>query len=412
MTITACRLGAFAVVLALTASGSAQEWIRFRGPNGNGIGQGTLPVQWTDKDLNWKVALPATGNSSPVLWGERIFITAGDKSTGRRHVLCLQAADGKTLWSRQFDARAYKMHTRSSIASATPTVDKDRLYTSWATPDKYLVLALDHQGQTVWEADLGPYKSQHGFGPSLILHEDLLIAPNDQDGGGSLIALDAATGKVRWQLPRQPKNATYSTPCVFLNHGRAELIFTNWQHGITAVDPQTGKIAWELSVFDTKQQERAVASPVVAGDLILGTCGFVTAQKHLVAVRPASGTQPAQEVWRLEKAVSYLPSPLVKGDRVFLCSEQGITTWLERATGKEIWQQRVPGSYSGSPVLAGDHIYCVSNEGDVLVLAAADKFQQLGRSSLGEPTQSTPAIAGGCIYFRTNTQLISLGGPK
>jgi outer membrane protein assembly factor BamB len=393
-----------------------QEWTRFRGPNGSGLSSAiTVPVHWTEKDYNWKIKLPGKGNSSPVLWGDKLFVTAGDNETGKRIVQCVNAVDGKNLWTREFEARPYKMHLRSSIATATPAVDKDRLYVTWATPDQYTAMGLDHDGKLVWQANLGPFKSQHGFGVSPIVHEDLVIVGNDQDGGGSLIALDSQNGKVRWQLPRNPKNATYSTPCVY-QRGQAapELIFTNWQHGITAVDPKTGKATWEISVFDTAKQERAIASPVVAGDLILGTCGFVTAQKHLVAVRPGDpqqGVKP-KEVWRIEKAVSYLPTPLVKGERVYCCSEQGIATCLDQGTGKVIWQERVTGSYSGSPVCVGEHIYCVSNSGDVLVLAASDKFRVVARNALGEGTQSTPAVAGGRIFFRTETHVISIGGSR
>jgi outer membrane protein assembly factor BamB len=345
-----------------------------------------------------------------VLWGEKLFVTSGESQSGKRIVLCLNAADGRTLWKRELDGAAYKMHKRNSVATGTPTVDAERLYMSWATPDRHTILAMDHQGKTEWEADLGPVKAGHGFGISPIRFDDLVIAGNDQDGGGSLVALDCRTGTIRWQVPRKSGNATYATPCVHQPHGRpAELIFTNWQHGITSVDPKTGKVNWELVCFDPTRPERAIASPVMAGDLILGTCGFVSAQKHFVAVRP--GNQP-KEVWRVEKAVSYLPTPLVKGDRVFLCSEQGIASCLEASTGKLIWQERVGGSYSGSPVCAGDRIYCVADDGEVIVLAASDRFELLGRGSLGEPTQSTPAIAGGRIYFRTKAHLMSLGGKK
>jgi outer membrane protein assembly factor BamB len=188
------------------------------------------------------------------------------------------------------------------------------------------------------------------------------------------------------------------------------LVFTNWQHGITAVNPVTGTVAWELSVFDTRKQERAIASPVVAGDLVLGTCGFVTAQKHLVAVRP--GTDGPREVWRLERAVSYLPTPLVKGDLVFLCSERGVATCLQAATGTVVWQERLPAEFSASPVCAGERLYCVSNDGDVYVLAASATYRQLARNALGEPTQSTPAVASGRLYFRTASHLMCLGGSR
>jgi outer membrane protein assembly factor BamB len=402
----------FFLIVAAGRTAHAQEWTRFRGPNGSGLSDTkSIPVEWTEKDFLWKVPVPGVGHSSPVLWGDRLFLTAGEKETGKRIVLGIDAATGKTVWTQTFPARRYKMHQRNSIATATPAVDAQRLYVSWATPDKYTVSALDHNGNPRWEADLGPYKSAHGFGVSLIVHDDLVLAGNDQDGGGSLVALEAATGQVRWRVPRKPKNATYSTPCIYRpNQGSSQAIFTNWQHGITAVDLKAGKVAWEISVFDTKRQERSVASPVVAGNLILGTCGFATGQKHMVAIDPAgSADGKPREVWRMEKSVSYLPTPLVKGARVYACSEQGIASCLDLATGKVIWQERVPGSFSASPICVGDRIYCVSNEGDVLVLAAADQFRLVARNKLGERCQSTPAVAGGRLYVRTSGHLIAIG---
>ncbi len=248
---------------------------------------------------------------------------------------------------------------------------------------------------------------------SLTLFKDLLILPNEPDGNGSIVAVKTATGQQKWKTPRHGKNATYSTPCVYRPKDRApELIFTNWQHGITALDPQTGQVNWESSVFAPTKQERAISSPVIAGDLVLGTCGFVTGQKHFVALRPYAADGKAQEVWRQEKAVSYLPTPLVKGAWIFCCSEQGIGTCLHAATGKVLWQERLGGTFSASPVCVGERIYCVSDTGKVVVLAATDTFDVLAENQLGEAIQSTPALAKGRIYFRTESQLISLGGKK
>src|SRR5581483_11932623 len=173
-------LGWLSLVLAQDAP-RPDEWARFRGPNGTGIGTADLPASWADKDYRWKAKLPGLGNSSPVLWGERLFVTAGDKA-GARYLLCHHADDGRLLWRRDFDSPKYKMHKRNTVATATPAVDARHVYIPWATPDKYVVMAVDHAGKTSWEVELGPYKSQHGFGVSPILFEDLLILPNEQDG--------------------------------------------------------------------------------------------------------------------------------------------------------------------------------------------------------------------------------------
>jgi outer membrane protein assembly factor BamB len=388
---------------------SGQEWARFRGANGAGVSAASLPVKWTDADYRWKAELAGTGHSSPVLWGERLFVTAGDNKTGQRIALCLSTRDGSVLWRQDFDAARYSMHARNSIATATPAVDEKHVYFSWAVPEKCELIAVDHAGKLAWQADLGRFKGNHGFGSSPIVVGKLVVLANDQDGAGFLVALDRDTGDVRWKIPRKSGNATYATPCVYKPKDGGELlIFTNWKHGITAIEPESGKIRWELSCFDPKSQERSIASPVIAGDLIVGTCGFVTAQKHFVAVRPEG--KEVKEVWRLEKAVSYLSTPLVKDGRIYLCSEVGIATCLDATTGKQLWQERLSNNFSASPVLAGNQIYCVANDGTVYVLAAADQFRLLGRSSLGEATQSTPAIAGGTIYFRTPGHLFALGG--
>ena len=400
------------IVLALLCPLAAlgEEWSRFRGPNGTGVSDATtIPTTWTVKDFLWKVEIPGAGHSSPVVWGDKVFVTSADKS-GKRLVVCLDAASGKTRWRKEFAATSYKTHQRNSIATSTPAVDSERVYLAWATPEKLTLMALDHQGEVVWQNDHGPFKSQHGFGVSPILHGDLVILPNDQDNAGSIIAVEAKTGKVRWTVPRKPKNATYSTPCIYQPRGQpAELIFTNWQHGVTSLDPKTGKTLWEISIFEVNKQERAIASPVIAGDLILATCGFVTAQKHFVAVKPPTGDGKPEEVWRIEKAVSYLPTPLVKGDLVFLCSEVGMGTCLNAKTGKILWQERVGENFSASPVCASDRIYCVGNDGVVVVLAASEKFQILAKNALGEPTQSTPAISDGRMFLRTEAHLIAVG---
>jgi len=404
----------FGTLVLLAPNAYAQEWSRFRGPNGSGLAEGAaIPSQWTDKDYNWKAAIPGVGHSSPVLWGERLFLTSGMPKTGERLVLCLDAVSGKTKWTRNLTGAAYRIHQRNTFASATPAADAKRLFVSFATPAKYEVLALSHEdGKTLWEADLGPFKSQHGFAMSPIVHDDLVIVGGDQDKAGWLAALDAADGKVRWKIPRQSGNATFSTPCVYQPaKGEAQIIFTNWQHGITAVEPKTGAVIWEKSVFEPSKSERAIASPVVAGDLVLGTCGFVTAQKHFVAIKPGSSDKKIepQEMWRVEENVAYIPSPIVKGERIFLCSERGVVSCLELATGKVVWQERLDAEFSASPICIDNRFFCISHFGEVFVLAAADRYAILARNDLGERVQSSPAVANGRLYLRTWDHLICLG---
>jgi outer membrane protein assembly factor BamB len=399
-----------------------QEWTRFRGPNGSGVSPDAVPVKWTEKDYNWKVLLPGIGHSSPVLWGERVFVTSADDRTGRRHALCLRAGDGRTLWSREFPGQRHGKHQDNSFATATPAVDERHLYLCWGGPKEILVIALNHRdGKEVWRTDLGPYRAGHGFGASPVVHDGLVIVPNDQDGPSFVAALDCDSGKVRWKAPRRGKSS-YSTPCVYLPKGEgrpAELIFTNWDQGITSLDPKTGRTNWEANLFDKRHIETAIASPVTAGDLVLGACGWLGVRQEVVAVRPGTGTgtgtgktEAAKEAYRINRAVPLCTTPLVKDDLLFLWSDGGTVTCASAATGAVHWRQRVPGSYYSSPVCAGGHVYNVSRDGDVVVLAASKRFAQVARNSLGEGSHATPAVAAGRIYFRTFSHLIAVGGPS
>jgi outer membrane protein assembly factor BamB len=391
-----------------------EEWTRFRGPNGTGIAHAPgLPLQWTLKDCLWRVELPGIGHSSPVIWGERLFITSGVEKTGVRIISCLRTADGRLIWQREFPMQTHPKSPNNSYASATPALDDDHVYVTLATPEHYLAMALRHSdGREVWRNDLGPFDGEHGYGASPIVVGRLVILTNEQNGPSSIIALDAASGVERWKTPRRTKKAAYSTPCLFEAPGAPpQLIVTSWAHGVSSLDPQTGKPLWELPVFTY----RVVGSPLVASGLIFAGCGGGGAGKPFVVVRPgnpAQGTKP-EVVYELPKPAPYVPTPVANGGLVFLFGDQGMVKCLDAASGSERWRQRVGGSYFGSPVRVDDRIYCISREGELVVLAATDKYQLLGRIPLGEPSSSTPAVCKGTMYLRTLSHVMAVGSrPK
>ena len=421
-------LAAVALVVSSVSAADEGEWSRFRGPNGTGISRGTtVPVTWTDADYNWKIKLPGTGHSSPVLWGKRIFLTCGLPVDARRTVLCLDAADGRTVWRRDYPSKTFRQHRDNCYASATPAADADGLVLTWTTPKEIVLLALDPDGREVWRRDLGPIVAEHGSGTSPVILGDLVVLTNDQDdtnlwpgdrsggrpvGKSSLVAVDRKTGRTRWQLQRRTALAAYSVPCLYRPEGGpAELIVTSTAHGITSVDPATGKVNWEV---DKIFRDRCVGSPVTAPGLVIAGYGYGSSGSLYVAVRPGSrerGIEP-KIIYQLKKPVPLVPTPVVKDGRLFLWHDDGRVQCRKVATGEVIWTQRVGGFYYGSPVWVDGRLYCISRKGEVVVLAASDEFKVLARVPLGEKSYATPAVADGVMYLRTLSRLFSLGGKK
>jgi outer membrane protein assembly factor BamB len=393
----------------LAPSVSAQEWSRFRGPNGSGVSTSVFPTKWTDKDYRWQVKLPGPGHSSPVLWGERLFVTSSD-GAGKLHVLCLDAASGRTLWSQDFPAGPPRGHADNNLASATPALDAQHVYVAWGTAREVVLLALTHAGKEVWRRDFGPFRGGHGFGSSPIVHDGLVILPCEQDGKDSIVAVDAATGQDRWRVARKSRN-TYATPCLYRTPGRpAELITVSYEDGIVSLDPATGRRHWDVDVFDKRHIEGAIASPIVHGDLILATAGWLGVRYETIAVRPGGAEGKVETVYKVDRGAPLVPTPVARGDLLFLWHDGGVVSCCSATTGENHWRERVNGSFYASPVIAGDHVYCSTRDGDMIVLAASKQFELVARIPLGEGTHASPAIAGGRMYVRTYSGILCLDG--
>ena len=426
-------LVASTILLASVSQG--QEWARFRGPNGQGTSHtDTIPVKWTEKDYNWKVTLPGGGHSSPVIWQDKVFVTSGDQKTGRGIILALRVSDGKVLWQREYALPAYGMNRLNSYATTTPTVDADHIYALWPTQKETILVVLDHQGNEVWKHPFGGVQCQHGAGSSPIVfadiviftyeHEDKYIKGNAQS---AWIAVDRKTGQIRWKLERETSAKTsYSTPCIYSpTAGRSQLIFTSLAHGMTAVDPNTGQVIWEVkSAFIS----RVVSSPVIAAlrqaqggeqsrtsGLLISTCGDAGSGKRLIAIKPGNEdkfTDPVEAYKIDSSSAPYVPTSLAKDDLLFTFHDQGHVSCLRSATGEQLWCEKPAGRFYGSPVWVNGKLYCITIDGEVVVLEAASTYKLLAVSPLGEKSHATPAVAGGRMYLRTFSHLISIGGKK
>src|ERR1051325_8828545 len=370
----------------------AQEWTRFRGPNGTGISHAkTIPTKITDADINWRIELPGTGHSSPVLWGEKIFLTVTGDKAGGISMLCINAHDGKIIWKRDFALTPFARHQFNSFASSTPAVDGERVYVAWNEPKHFMLNALDHGGKTIWQRDFGPFVSQHGCGISPIVYQGKVILGNEQDdmkfvkeqtrsGKSFVVAVDAKTGKTVWQTPRNSAVVAYSTPCVYEpKNGKPELIFDSQGHGIYALDPESGKVRWD---YEKAFDKRCVSSPLIAGNVIIGSCGTGGVGRYVAAVKPGDTTSSgsAELAWQMKKSAPYVVTGIVFDKLAWLWSDAGIVTCLDASTGNIRYQERVGGNYFGSPVWVDGRLFCVSTSGELVVLEASEKFNVLHSS--------------------------------
>jgi outer membrane protein assembly factor BamB len=281
-------------------------------------------------------------------------------------------------------------------------------------------LCTDHAGKDLWSYDMGPWKSQHGAGCSPILCDDLLILPNEQDGPtASMVALDKVTGSERWRTPRKGGLTAASTPVLFTpkTGGPTQVIVVSTAGGVTSIDPKNGKENWSVNGELNLRTLRSVSSPIATDELVLCTWGQGANDRQGVAIRPpAAGTGSAKVAykWPTGKEYPYVPSPVVKGDLLFTWSDIGVVTCMRVANGEKVWQQKVQGTgprteFYSSPIIAGDKLYNITKDGEVISLAAADKFRLLGTSPLGDRCYATPAVTGNILVIRTASRMVGVG---
>jgi len=375
-----------------------------------------FPVLWKEEHYLWKVTLPGVGHSSPIVWGRRVFITSAVDGGGKRLVLCYNADTGELRWSRVLPLPPGPRHRKNSHATATPATDGKRVFVSFSSASDYVLAAYSMDGELLWKRDLGPFVGQHGSGTSPIVYGGMVVLANHQDGESFVVAYDAATGAERWKLPRPggEQMASYSTPVVLNRPGKPDLlVFLCRSRGLYAVDPNSGEEVWYTGPFPF----RTVASPVVAGTVVVGTSGSGGQGKYLAVYDGASqgALSEADALWTRTRQIPYVPTPVVYNGLLFLWNDQGVVSCVEPRTGRRYWIARVTGAdgrpavYSSSPIVVNGYIYCPSERGDVAVLRASQEYELVGHCPLGEDVYATPAVARGRMYIRTTRSLICVG---
>jgi outer membrane protein assembly factor BamB len=396
-------LGLGACLLLSVNAARADNWPRFRGENGSGVSQEDgFSGPWKPDRVRWTVPVPGTGHSSPVIWGNKLFLTTASENGTTRSVLCFDADSGKQLWIRSIHLKANPKHPKSSWASATPAVDGERVYVTFADVEHYLLLAYDLEGDQIWEQDLGRFESQHGQGASPILFEELVILVNDQDGPSSIFARDKRTGREVWTAPRDrgAQSTSYATPFIYQPAGGPpQLICSSGFSGISGLDARTGKTVW--TTHSTPQ--RTVGSPVLCGGLVMQCCGQGGQGMLMVAVDPNGHGDVAESEIRYKRTrlLPYVPTPLSYRNYLFLWCDRGTVCCVDPTAGKDVWVKRIGGDFSASPIGASGMLFNIDEQGNVVVLAADREYKFLGKIPLGEASESTPAIANGRLYFRT-----------
>ncbi|MCY2984409.1 MAG: PQQ-binding-like beta-propeller repeat protein [Planctomycetota bacterium] len=391
------------------ASSANGKWARFRGENGLGVlPECQVQLPWQDSQVT-SVKLPGTGNGSPALYGDFAFLLAADSGDATRHVVAVNVAKNKVEWTKSYPSTKHTLHKFSSYASSTPCVDSERLYVAWADPENVVLKAMTHAGEEVWTRKLGRYVSQHGFGTSPILVDGKIVLLNSQDaqelpagvepGEDKMLAVDCKTGATVWETALPTTRVCYGVPSIRKVGDRTELICSTTAQGMFGMDMKNGSVVWSHNCFE----QRVCSSSVLLGNILIGTHGSGGGKDNRLV---AFDIDSRKELFRVNRAAPYVPTPVSVNGLLFLWSDSGIVTCVELSTGTSLWNNRIGGDYSGSPVVLGDKLINVSHDGVVNVLATTREFKKLGAIETGKTVRSTIAADAKNVLLRTDNELL------
>jgi outer membrane protein assembly factor BamB len=400
---------------------SPNTWTRFHGVDGNGVVEDAqIPSSWSDSDYAWRRKLGSRDVGSPIVIDGKVYYLVSKPATREIAIESLDLNTGKLRWFKQYDQEPLPHpHARYTLASSTPAADQDNVFFAFAEPQHTYLKCLDHDGNEVWSRDFGSWQSQHGFGTSPRIFGSMVLLMNSQQadrlrrgetpGQSRMIAVDRKSGETIWETPLATTNACYGVPAIFEHNGRSQIIDANTGNGLFGLDPKTGRMLWNLKVFDM----RCCSTPLIAGDLAIGSSGSGGGGNHLVAVRiPKSPSEKPQQVYRIDGgAAPYVPTSVLKDNRLYMIDDKGgVAACVNAQTGRHIWKQRIRGSFGASPILIGQTVLVISLQGDATLFKASDRFEKLGEVDLGGPVGATPAYSEGRLLLRVDDELRCLGG--
>lgn len=390
----------------------SQDWPEFRGPTAQGHYAGKLPVTWSeDKNIAWKVEVPGKGWSSPVIQGDKIYLTTAvpDADAGNHSLrcLCLATATGQELWNSEVflqEASSPAIHSKNSHASATPIVAADRIYVHFGHQG---TACLDLQGKVLWKNREHRYKPVHGNGGSPCLAAGVLFFCCDGDDLQAVIGLDARTGATRWKRLRDTKPSrpfSFGTPLVIEVQGRQQAICVG-SDVVMSLDPATGSEIWRLHFTGYSQTPR----PVFDHGLLYVCTGFDSPK--LLAIKP-DGQGDVTEThlaWQVTRNVPNTPSPVIIGDAFYMVADNGVLSCLNAKTGETRWQARLNGNFSASLLAAEESLYCLNEQGVCFVVETGSAFKEKSKNAISGQTLASLAASRGKLYLRTEEQLYCIG---
>jgi outer membrane protein assembly factor BamB len=388
----------------------AKYWPRWRGPSGQGVvPAGSYVDRWSPtQHVKWAVEVPGTGNSSPIVWGDRIFLTTA-RDGARLSMLAFRRTDGAVIWETPVPTDGIEhVHQKNGYASATPTTDGQFVYASFG---RHGLVAVDFNGRIVWHRKFGPIQNYHGPAGSPVLYDDRIFLYQDQEasatGTGFVAAFDKKTGRTVWHTPRA-ETVGWGTPVVVRAGDRDELVVSG-QRRVAAYDPNSGKEIWTVRGMTFE----VIPTPVVGEGLVFCSSGRAG---PTFAIRPGgSGDVTGTHVaWSTPKGSPFVPSGVVHDGLLYLVNDmQSIATVYEAKTGTLVYQGRMGVAqregFSASPVAVNGKIFFTNDEGETFVLQAGRQFALLHTNTLGERTLASPALVDGVWYWRTAKRLIAIG---
>lgn len=407
-------------LLSVLSSATHAQWRAFHGPDSRGlVADGNIPSQWSDKDYTWRRELGARDVGSLVVQSGKVFYL---KSLPDKQEIAVEAIGldrGNLLWSKSFPHPDHHLHSRNTFASSTPAVDDQNVFVAWSNPAHTILKCFDLEGNEIWSRDFGTWQSQHGFGTSPRIYGSMVLLFNSQQanqlrpgqvaGQSRMIAVDRKSGETIWETELETTRTCYGVPAVYQPDGGAtQVIGANTGNGLFGLDAASGKLLWNLNVFEM----RCCSSPIIVGDIAIGSSGSGGGGNHLVAVRiPNSPGGRPQQVYRIDRGAPYVPTPVLKDNRLYLISDKGgIASSIDAQSGQTIWSKRIGGNFGASPIVVGDSLLIISLDGQATVLRASDQFEKLGEMDLGGPVGATPAYAEGRLLLRVGEELRCLGG--